>query len=118
MVSIKRRRAGLKARETYLNRLRGDGKPGFGRRLWTDGYLREKNKALWKKVNDAINGPDFDSTPLGQEIAKARAEEKRLKRERLRELRRKQRLKTLEQNKNAETTGTKKKQRGKAKAAR
>lgn len=77
-----------------------------------------KTRLFGKKVNDSIKGPDFDSSPLGQEIAKARAEEKRLKRERISDLRRKQRLKTLEQKKNAQDVEPKKQQRGKAKAAK
>ncbi|EGX46889.1 hypothetical protein AOL_s00097g315 [Orbilia oligospora ATCC 24927] len=82
MVSRKRRRAGLKARETYLRRLAATSLPGFGPRLWNTGHPGDMNKALWKKINAEIIAPKSRSKELSRELSRTRNEELRLTRER------------------------------------
>ncbi|KAK6331853.1 hypothetical protein TWF718_002393 [Orbilia javanica] len=86
MVSRKRRRAGLKARETYLRRLASTPRPGFGQRLWTTGHPGDHHKALWKKVNAEINHPKPRSRPFVREPVKARNEGARLRLETFKDL--------------------------------
>ncbi|KAK6506256.1 hypothetical protein TWF506_011174 [Arthrobotrys conoides] len=87
MVSRKRRRAGLKARETYLRRLAATSPPGFGARLWNTGHPGDMNKSLWKKINaEIIGGRKPRSKGLTREFARARDEHLRLENERLKKL--------------------------------
>ncbi|TGJ67662.1 hypothetical protein EYR41_006775 [Orbilia oligospora] len=86
MVSRKRRRAGLKARETYLRRLAATPLPGFGPRLWNTGHPGDMNKALWKKINAEIIAPKSHSKELSRELSRTRNEELRLTRERFKYL--------------------------------
>ncbi|KAF3110604.1 hypothetical protein TWF102_008175 [Orbilia oligospora] len=86
MVSRKRRRAGLKARETYLRRLAATPLPGFGPRLWNTGHPGDMNKALWKKINAEIIAPKSRSKELSRELSRTRNEELRLTRERFKYL--------------------------------
>ncbi|RVD87279.1 uncharacterized protein DFL_001521 [Arthrobotrys flagrans] len=87
MVSCKRRRAGLKARETYLRRLAATPPPGFGPRLWNTGYPSNYHKALWRKINSQINCPKPCPKALNREFEWARAENAKIERELLENLR-------------------------------
>ncbi|KAK6346109.1 hypothetical protein TWF730_010440 [Orbilia blumenaviensis] len=83
MVSLKRRRAGLKARETCLQRRRREARPGFGQRLWTDGHPADKNKFLWKKIDAEIDRSRYTSPEYIRLFAAAAIEGRRVKRARL-----------------------------------
>ncbi|KAF3172354.1 hypothetical protein TWF788_009480 [Orbilia oligospora] len=86
MVSRKRRRAGLKARETYLRRLAATPLPGFGPRLWNTGHPGDMNKALWKKINAEIIAPKPRSKEFSREFSRTRDEGLRSTRERFKYL--------------------------------
>ncbi|KAF3283698.1 hypothetical protein TWF970_000874 [Orbilia oligospora] len=102
MVSRKRRRAGLKARETYLRRLAATSLPGFGPRLWNTGHPGDMNKALWKKINAEIIAPKSRSKELSRELSRTRNEELRLTRERFKHFYDLAKTKDLQEQKAAE----------------